>query len=321
MYFGGQHSNKPILLTGGHRSGSTWVGKIIARSDSIGYIEEPFNLYHRPGICKAQFDYWFTYVCENNALRYRDALAATLEFNYQLSEELKMIKNPKDIARLLKDYFIFNRYRYFNKRPLMKDPIAVFSAEWLANEFNMDVIVLIRHPAAFAGSLKQGVGSWSYPFIHLLQQPLLIKHYFNEFEAQIKEFSHEDKDIIDQAILLWNIIHCTIAKYQEKYPNWIFIKHEELSSDPVSGFAKIFNSLNLPYTQKIKNTVIEYSLDSSGKSSSKGLRRDSRTNIKSWQYRLTLAEIERIKKGTEAVFNRFYDGSDWLTNIATEEKM
>jgi hypothetical protein len=33
----------PILVTGTPRSGTTWVGKIIATSPSVGYIKEPFN--------------------------------------------------------------------------------------------------------------------------------------------------------------------------------------------------------------------------------------------------------------------------------------
>ena len=32
---------KPILVTGSHRSGSTWVGKMLATSPSVNYIHEP----------------------------------------------------------------------------------------------------------------------------------------------------------------------------------------------------------------------------------------------------------------------------------------
>ena len=34
---------KPILLTGSNRSGTTWTGKMIASSDEVFYVEEPFN--------------------------------------------------------------------------------------------------------------------------------------------------------------------------------------------------------------------------------------------------------------------------------------
>ena len=35
---------RPILVTGSHRSGSTWLGQMIGASDAVGYIHEPFNI-------------------------------------------------------------------------------------------------------------------------------------------------------------------------------------------------------------------------------------------------------------------------------------
>ena len=304
-------NNKPILITGSHRSGSTWVGRMIAESPLVGYIHEPFNIHHRPGICKAHFDDWFTYVCDNNASLYREDLASCLTFKYQLSEELKALRNPKDIARLLKDYVLFNSYRTLKKRALIKDPIAVFSTEWLAREFNMDVIVLIRHPAAFAGSLKKA--NWSYPFSHLLRQPLLIKHHLEEFEYQIEEFTREHKNIIDQAILLWNLIHHMIVKYKEKHPHWMFVKHEDLSADPIYGFSKIFCNLQLPYSKQVQNKIIKFSnLENLAATDNIGeIKRNSKANIKTWKNRLTEVEIKRIRESTNNISNKFYNESDW----------
>ena len=39
----------PILVTGAHRSGTTWVGKMLAADADTGYISEPLNVLHRPG--------------------------------------------------------------------------------------------------------------------------------------------------------------------------------------------------------------------------------------------------------------------------------
>ena len=305
-------NSKPILITGSHRSGSTWVGRMIAESPLVGYIHEPFNIDHRPGICKAHFDYWFTYVCDDNASVYRDDLALCLKFKYQLSEELKAVRSLKDIARLLKDYVLFASYRTLKTRTLMKDPIAVFSTEWLAREFNMDVIVLIRHPAAFAGSLKKA--NWSYQFSHFLRQPLLIKHHLEEFETQIEEFTRENKDIIDQAILLWNLIHHMIAKYKEKYPDWMFISHEDLSANPIYGFSNIFHHLKLPYSKQVQNKVIKFSSSENLTNPHKlsKIKRDSKANIKNWKNRLTEVEIERIREGTNNISKIFYDESHWV---------
>ena len=56
---------KPILVTGSHRSGSTWVGKILNLSNETYYINEPFNIetHNSPS---NPFKYWFEYVEPNS---------------------------------------------------------------------------------------------------------------------------------------------------------------------------------------------------------------------------------------------------------------
>jgi len=64
------YSKNPILVTGSHRSGTTWVGKILALSPEVGYIQEPFHPRHNMAICNAVFENCFTYICKENEERY-----------------------------------------------------------------------------------------------------------------------------------------------------------------------------------------------------------------------------------------------------------
>src|SRR5699024_152780 len=38
---------------------------------------------------------------------------------------------------------------------LLKDPEAAFASQFLHQQYNMDVVILVRHPLSFAGSLKR----------------------------------------------------------------------------------------------------------------------------------------------------------------------
>ncbi len=60
------------------------------------------------------------------------------------------------------DYVNYYKYRMYNIRPLIKDPIGLFSYKWLVSKFDMDVLVLIKHPAAFVSSLKKNGHSPSH---------------------------------------------------------------------------------------------------------------------------------------------------------------
>src|SRR5947209_3599913 len=153
---------KPIFVTGSHRSGTTWVGKMLAASPCVGYIHEPFNLTHRPGICTATFPYWFTYITEENEAPYFEALKKTLAFHFDIRAELPALQSFRHVGRMLKNYKNFSLYRFQHATPLVKDPIALFSSEWLAQRFDMNVVVLIRHPAAFTSSIKRL--NWKHNF-------------------------------------------------------------------------------------------------------------------------------------------------------------
>ncbi|MFC2161878.1 sulfotransferase [Acidobacteriota bacterium] len=303
-------NTKPILVTGSHRSGSTWTGRMIDLSSDIAYIDEPFSLNCGPGICKAEFEYWFLYICDENERFYLRNIDNCLRFKYNLSEEFRVAKSLRDLLRILRDYIRFEKYNILKKRPLVKDPIAVFSAEWLAKRYNMDVIVLIRHPAAFVSSLKKA--KWTHPFDHFLQQPLLMQHHLFKYKSEIEKYSKTEKDIVDQAILLWNLIHHMILKYRENQPDWIFIKHEELSENPIEEFGKLYHKLGISFSMYIQSKIKDFCFAGPSKDNWNQLKRDSKSNIWTWKTRLTDEEIKRTKDKTNEIAREFYTEEDWI---------
>ena len=140
-----------------------------------------------------------------------------------------------------------------------------------------------------------------------------MQQYLEKFEEDIREYAANEKDIISQAILLWNCIHHTINTYQDKHPEWMFVKHEELSSDPVAQFQNIYESFNLEFTQNVQSFI----LDSTGvhnpteQQSNNEFVRNSKANILNWKNRLTQTEIQKIKEGTLEISKLFYTDSDW----------
>ncbi|OQX77600.1 MAG: hypothetical protein B6D61_06915 [Bacteroidetes bacterium 4484_249] len=292
---------KPIIVTGAHRSGTTWVGQMIALDKNIRYIHEPFNI-DEPRIHPLK--YWFEYVCDddtkekqNKVYKYIDEI---LDFNPGgVIKDMKMIKGPRDVLKFSKDTI-----ERINKRPLLKDPIMVMSTDWVAKKFDADVVALIRHPAAFVASLK--VKKWTHVFDHFIEQEKLMK-ILEPFAKQINEYAASPPDIIEQGILLWNITYFRINQYRENYPDWIYVRHEDLSMEPVNEFKKIYDKLNLNFTTTVEKKIIEST--SAGKA--EHLKRDSKKNIFTWKKRLTEQEIERIKTGTQEISSIFYSEKDW----------
>lgn len=304
---------KPILITGSHRSGSTWVGRTLAASHKFAYIQEPFNIRHDNGLCGAQFKYWFTYICADNEQYYKSHFLKTFDLQYSLFRRLIQVKNPRRLPDSLRRNRSFAQHRRRGSRPLLKDPIAIFSAEWLAKNFETQVVVVVRHPAAFAGSLK--VKSWAHPFDHFLNQPLLLRDHLSDFTEEITEHAQKDHDIVEQASLLWRIIYSVVLKYQEDHKDWIFVRHEDISRDPEPGFKDLCQRLDIPYTSDVENFVRTHTQsDKAGSpvsNNNRGITRNSMDNINSWKVRLEKGEIDRIHVQTADLASAFYGPEDW----------
>jgi hypothetical protein len=291
------------------RSGITWTGKMISNSKEVGYIHEPFNIDEKISINPSPFIHWFQYISEENGNDYLSTFENIINFRYPLINNIVKISSVKEFKYILEEQIYY--YKIKNKRPLIKDPISLFSTEWLKQHFNFDIVILIRHPAAFCSSLKYK--EWTFDFRNFLDQPLLMKDVLLPFQKEIKKFAGEDFDIINQAILLWNCFHYTIIRYQDKYPEWTFIKHEDLSRDPITQFHKIFDKLGLAYTSEIQNKIRESSGEHNPveQGNQNEFIRNSKANINNWKNRLTEEEIYRIREGTRKISDILYSEKDW----------
>lgn len=293
---------KMILVTGSHRSGTTWTGKVIASAHKIRYVYEPFNIALKRKNCPLK--YWFAYA--ETSIAHQKEIANYLKSFYKFWHvnnitRLNSIKSFQDLHK-----YAGNMKGRLDARTLIKDPLALFSAEWMYHHFNLCCVVLIRHPAAFVASLK--VANWQFDFNNFLNQPYLLQNYLKEYQTEITDFAENKRGIIDQGILLWNCIYSTINYYQKTYKkDWYFIKHEALSLHPLQEFHKLFLALNIPFTNGVKS-YIKKTTNSEIKTD---LERNTLKNIYSWKTRLTPEEITRIKIGTESVWQEFYSESDW----------
>lgn len=301
---------KPILVTGSHRSGTTWTGRTLASAPGVGYINEPFSI-ERITPNPRPFAHWFTYIEEQNAGAFRPLLNEILQFEYPLIANLGRARSASEFAVVLRDQVSHYRYRRNGFRPLVKDPIAFFSADWLCREFDMEVLIMLRHPAAFCSSLK--LKQWRFPFEHFLDQPLLMKRYLFPFEQEIQRYVEEERGVIEQAILLWNCVHHTIRVYQELRPEWVYLRHEDLSMRPLDQFKELCERFGLEFTAKVQRSIEVSSGEHNPAEQQEANEyvRDSRANVKNWKKRLEEPEIELIRDRTSEIADRFYGPEHW----------
>ena len=303
-------SDKPILVTGAHRSGTTWVGKMLALAPGVAYIHEPFSPRTAAGLSPAGFDRYFTVVTSENEARYRPGLEQTIRFRYGLGAQIRSLRGGRDLARIPRDFARVERTRLSGARPLVKDPIALLSAEWLAETFVMDVVVLIRHPAAFAASLKR-LG-WKHSFANFIQEgrvPEVVRPY----EAEIRQQAERPSEILAQAVLLWRLLYNAVDGYRERHPDWAFVRHEDASAEPVATFERLYAQLGLDLTPAAKEAIARASAPDNPAelATPYAVELDSAASIGRWREDLTAEEVETLRERTRDVWPRFYSDDDW----------
>jgi hypothetical protein len=301
---------RPILVTGSFRSGTTWVGRTIAFDKSVEYISEPFNIYKkfRTRRFKYSFDTQFFYV--PNSREEREIYQACWELvasgtnpYFRALTISRQNFDKKTPLRFLKHFVIglINK-----KRILVKDPPALLSSGWLYENFQFKVVCIVRNPVAFAGSLKKR--NWSFNFNNLLKQRQLMAEKLADFKNEIEFFSNNKQHIVDQACLLWNVLYYIVTEYRDKYPEWLFVRHEDLAKNAISEFQKIFEYLNLEYTGYIKQKIEDFTSDSNDAETDNSFfkARDSKGSLETWKSRLTPSEVDKVIDQTRHIAANFY---------------
>lgn len=301
---------KPILVTGMHRSGTTWVGKMLAVGPTLAYISEPLNVLHRLGVMRVPTQYWYTYICGDNDEEFIPAFRETLEFNYHTRLELKSLRSVKDVLRMFANWSTFFKGRNRSLVPLLKDPFAVFSVNWFVEKFGCRVVIVVRHPAAVASSLKRL--NWNFDFSDLLNQPYLMRDWLESYRDEMLTVA---EDVIHQASLLWRMIYRVTDQLQGNNSELIIIRHEDFSQQPLEEFGKLYGKLGLEFTQSVRQAIID---SSSGENPSElavedvhSVQLNSLSNLENWKNRLDETEIVRVRELTSDVAPLYYENEDW----------
>lgn len=284
---------------------------MLALAPGVAYVHEPFSPKTPKGLSPAGFTRYFTVVTSQNETGYRPGLERTLDLRYDVGAQLRSVRSWRDAARIPRDYARLRAARRAGRRPLMKDPIALLSAEWLAESFAMDVVVLIRHPAAFAASLKR-LG-WQHSFATFFDERGRLPAVVSPFETEIREQAERPGEILAQAALLWRLLYAAVDGYRERHPDWVFLRHEDASLDPAGTFEGLYRRLGLELTPAARAAIERASASHNPAElpSPHAVELDSAASLGRWRGDLTADEIEQLRERTRDVWPRFYADSDW----------
>ena len=292
-----------ILVTGSHRSGTTWVGRILSQAPGMVYVHEPLSPNQQ--IKNSPIRYFYQYFSGGKDPEQIEQLTALLNDRIYFSNSYlcaRLSKGKiKDRIYYLKECV---RFRCIKGR-IIKDPHALFLSDWLSKEYRIKILIMIRHPAAFVYSLinKQ----WDFDFQNFIKQPELMAGPLLKFQDEIHSIVNTYPSILKQGILLWKIFYQHIARLNETHSDWIFLRHEDLANNPEAKIIEVFDKLKLEWTTKAQT----YFKSTINNSPNKPMSRDLSDTMYAWKKGLSDKEINEIKQETIEIWPLFYTEEEW----------
>jgi hypothetical protein len=176
--------DKPVLIYGSGRSGTTWVQDVLAKANRYGTLFEPLhpdavrgtqelaNLYIEAGTRHAALSRFMNSVLDGTlnslwaAVRVRpDRLLPPARVLATRKGASEMVRGG---GRVIKRWIAAREYR--GRPRIIKFIRANLMMEWMQAEYGLRSAVVVRHPCAVLASVCQRSDSeeWAYPAIKTL---------------------------------------------------------------------------------------------------------------------------------------------------------
>ena len=303
---------EPVLVSGCPRTGTTWLGRMLTLSGELAELYEPFN----PRAHHARWfdpEHHYLHVDRTNEGSVVGPVGQLARLEYPLARRLAAARSKADVRRAVTTWRTVRAHRAAGRTPLVKDPLALFATPWLHERFGFRPVLVVRHPAGFVSSLAR-VG-WQVNFRSFLRQERLMATLLAPWRKEVERAAERDRDVVEDGALLWTLCTGVIAGYRRDHPDWIVVRHEDLSADPVPAFTDLYRRLGLAWSDDVAREVVaatsaENPTEVAGTTQHQ-LARDSRAVAELWRTRLDPAQVATVRRITAPVAGEFYGDDAW----------
>ena len=308
-----------IVLTGMHRSGTTFPGKIMNTIGEVLQIHEPFNpLFGCEGV-----DTVYPFAGET-----RDKAAPALE---KIVGDLLRLK-CKYKAQASSDTFLKGISRRLvggrggisllqarlkslllskdRASILVKDPFAFLMTPFLVKRHDAKVIIMVRHPVAVWNSIKRM--EWKFSFSNFASPDFFQLDENRGCDVELLDRMDDVRKIAN----LWVILYRQALLYASRYGrNVLLVRHEDLCVDAVSVMRVMtqFAQLLPPpdFSEQIRKFT-EHGKVNAQQGKLHDFRRNSRELAWSWTRREHAAEENELRHLAGELVNELY--GQWRPN-------
>lgn len=298
-----------VVVTDTHYSTTTLMGAILGCSSHFHVVQEPLNAEPTLGFHSLAPVQWYHYDYDEGYPALRAGLIGAMRGAPPLwrnvVERAAKIRSRHDVLRVAKYTATNLRLRIQPRPAVFKDPFLAFSAASLQGEDGLKVVLCLRHPCAFAESLRRRDAG--FDFANQLQPALL--ETLPDLADDIRLFAQKPQSLLEQAALLWRVVYQFAAETYLDDPRSVTMRQDDLVAAPQSEVARLFDGLGLAQEPAVEQFVQEAlnagaSADFAGVGGSY-VHRDGQQTLNKWHERVTPEEMVLVRRRVGPVAERY----------------
>lgn len=232
------------------------MGKCLSHASNSFIVSEPLAEWNYPYYSGggSLFDRWMQHSGEELLVQHKDEVGHALRLSFRPGDFLRYFRHGTSIREKLR---VMKRYLEHRPRrgltPIIKDPMAFFDAQYLAKIFEMNVVVVARHPMAFFLSCKR-MGWYPGLFNKILSQPKLVESFCSDsFLEDCRKC--DDGDNLRKTFLFWRLIH-EVASSFESNPSFTMVRHEDLCLSSSEQYMELYEFLGLRWDKDVESSIL-----------------------------------------------------------------
>jgi hypothetical protein len=170
------------------------------------------------------------------------------------------------------------------RRLLVKTVHLPLAIEWLASEFDVDVLILLRHPAnVLASWLSLDLND---QFARLDEQPAIRR--------RIEQGTIPSPGTAPLDRLVWQIgvLSLGLEEAAARNPTWVMRTHEELCVEPAAQFRRLYGELGLTWVEEADRYLSNNDRPGEGFPT----QRVASDQPDAWKKRLTPTQVDSLQQ-------------------------
>jgi len=297
---------RPLVLAGIPRSGTTWTMRALAADPALVQVMEPDNeVRSAPAIWAKRSSGRYPVLLPRDR---DDRLAALWSWVMDGAPQNRRIHATELLLRAVRP--AENRRYYQAKRaPLMrlaglvgappkhrpstapsgrrifvKTVYMPLALEWLASVFDVDVLVLFRHPGnVLASWLSLDLND---RYVRLDQDPKIRSM------VDRGELPAPGADAFERLVWQVGVLDLALERSLARQPTWVGRTHEQLCVQPINQFRQLYDELGLEWTPRAEEYLVSNDRPGVGFPT----QRVSADQADLWKQRLTPAQIATMQQ-------------------------